>query len=95
MEKKYLIKSWNYHKERPILEIEIERETASSIWINGSRELKITQYRKYFDTFEDAKKYLINKTKSTILNANNSIERYKKSIQDFEKDLKRYTDLEQ
>lgn len=39
--------------------VEVERETGSSVWINGRRNAKTTDYHCYFDSFEDAKSYLL------------------------------------
>ena len=41
-----------------IYEVEIERETESSVWINGSRSAKVTSWERYFDSFAEAKAYL-------------------------------------
>ena len=42
-----------------ILEYECERETESSVWINGDRRKKITPYEKYFDTWKEAWRYIL------------------------------------
>jgi hypothetical protein len=41
-------------KYSEISEVEVERETESSVWINGSKSLKRSSYESYFDTYEDA-----------------------------------------
>ncbi len=36
----------------------IDRETDSSVWIEGRRHAKMSECSGYFDTFADAKQYL-------------------------------------
>lgn len=38
--------------------IECERETETSVWINGRRSQKQTEYHSMFNTWEDAKLHL-------------------------------------
>jgi len=59
---------------RSIKRIEIERETKSSIWINGHRSAKRSKYKNYFDTFDIAKKYLVNLATKKVMNARSSLE---------------------
>ena len=48
------------HYWRPEVEkVEIEKETDSSVWIKGRRGAKETQYHAFFDTFAEAKAFLI------------------------------------
>jgi len=49
---------WNRDPE--IEEIEVERETESSVWINGKSQRKQTEYCYYFDSWEDAHESLLN-----------------------------------
>lgn len=39
--------------------VEVERETNSSVWINGSRSAKESGYKSYFDSWDDAKDHLL------------------------------------
>ena len=49
-----------YYYSRPEVEkVEVEKETESSVWIQGRREVKETQYSAFFDTFQEAKDFLI------------------------------------
>jgi len=41
-----------------IREVEVERETDHSVWINGNRSQKISSWCKYYDDYESAFKYL-------------------------------------
>jgi len=53
--------------------VEIERETVLSVWVKGNRYKKFSDYDKYFDTFEEAKKYLIDKETSHLFNLRHSV----------------------
>lgn len=46
---------------KPIAIVQIDRETDSSIWIDGSRKSKISENEGYFDIYSDARDYLITK----------------------------------
>jgi hypothetical protein len=52
-----------------ILKIEVVRETASSVWVNGSRCAKETTYDNYFDTWDEAKTHLLEKAEVELENA--------------------------
>ena len=69
----------------PIEEIEIERETATSVWIkvsNGKdrRNSKKTEWHNYFDTWEEAKDFLLK-------NAERKVERFNVLLSKAEKEL--------
>lgn len=49
-----------WDRDPEIKEVEVERETQSSVWINGRVERKMTEYYYYFDTWEDAYQALLN-----------------------------------
>lgn len=54
--KKYRARSWNNQIEV----VEVERETGSSVWIKGRRSKKQTlEGDSYFDTFIEAKNYML------------------------------------
>lgn len=42
-----------------ILQVEIDKETDKSVWINGRRTSKISNYESYHNTFQEAKDYII------------------------------------
>lgn len=42
-----------------IEEVDVERETEASIWINGQRSAKRSEWSNYYDTWEDAKSALL------------------------------------
>ena len=77
--KKYLVTLWY---RSLIREIEVERETESSVWIKGRRLAKFSNYEKYFSTWEDAHTFLLfeaNKRKDlaerNLNDANRTIEK--------------------
>jgi hypothetical protein len=56
-----LYRTNNWTTMRPIEEIElkIEKETDSTMWVNGKRMAKYTELYCYFKTYDEAKNYLI------------------------------------
>jgi hypothetical protein len=52
-----------------IRKIEIERETGSSVWINGRRNSKQSNHHSYFNTFDEAKQHLLKKAQRKIESA--------------------------
>jgi hypothetical protein len=54
--------------------VDIERETESSVWINGSRCGKLTEYHSYFDTFIEAKSHLLAGAERKVKNARFSLQ---------------------
>lgn len=49
-----------------IKNVEVEKETASSIWINGRRNAKRSDYHNYFDTFQEAKDFCIAESQKRV-----------------------------
>ena len=49
----------NYYWRPEVEKVEVEKETESSVWIKGRREAKEAQYHAFFDTFQEAKDFLI------------------------------------
>jgi hypothetical protein len=65
--KKYkarLSRRWNC--DAKITEVEVERETDASVWIDGRRSKKESEYETYFDSFEQAKTALLDRQQSRI-----------------------------
>ena len=69
---------------RSIKNVEVERETKSSIWINGRRLAKRTKFENYFDTFDAAKNYLVNVASKKLMGARAGLE----YAQGFMRDIK-------
>jgi hypothetical protein len=53
---KFLAVWWSTHK---ITAVQIEKETDSSVWHNGRRCKKRTEESGYFDSFAEAKEFLV------------------------------------
>lgn len=62
--KYYKIHSW----QRPTQyeEVEIERETEDSVWINGYRHAKIKQTEYYFRTLSELRGFMIHRYQASI-----------------------------
>jgi len=65
---------------KAIESVEIERETESSVWIKGSRRNKILGRHRYYDTWAEAKKYLIDKTSFKVRNCQLSLDSAKHEL---------------
>lgn len=75
-----------------IRKIEVDdRETEKSIFIRGNRRAKITEYSKYFDTFEDAKSNLVERCKNKLERASTALsdanKNYRKALFSIEEDI--------
>jgi hypothetical protein len=54
--KKYKVRlNYRYGCKAEIKEVEIEKETDKSIWINGHRSAKISEWANYYDSWDEAK----------------------------------------
>lgn len=57
--KKYMTGSTRYQVSAKITEIEVDRETESSVWVKGVRRQKVTEYAVYHNSWDDAHSYLL------------------------------------
>ena len=48
-----------FYSGKLISEVEVERETESSVWINGRRSAKKSDWHSYFDDYFEAKGFLV------------------------------------
>ena len=78
--KKYKVSTWSIL----ISEVEIERETNSSVFFKignkERREAKESSYSAYFDSFEEAKKHLIDRTIRELESKKNSVKKLEKDL---------------
>lgn len=58
-----------------ISKVEVERETKNSVWINGRRNAKLSGWKSYFDTFQEAKEYLIQAKNEDVFRARCALNR--------------------
>jgi hypothetical protein len=71
--KKYKTDSCQWIISGKIEEVEVERETASSIWINGRRNSKVGDFYMYFDTWDDAHAFLKKRCDEKVAYAKNQV----------------------
>jgi tRNA(Phe) wybutosine-synthesizing methylase Tyw3 len=77
--KKYLA---TYYYSCKIFEVELERETEKSYWSNGLRKLKESDGEKLFDTYEEAKSFLIKKQEDRIRRAQANLNRLRNELEE-------------
>ena len=58
---------------KPIVEVQVERETNASVWIDGNRRAKRSEYDNYFDSWVDAKKHLLERAERKLKGARRSL----------------------
>ena len=63
-----------YDVSASIYEVEIERETESSVWIGNRREAKKCEWHTYHDTWGIAHKYLTRKANEKVEAAKTKLE---------------------
>lgn len=66
-----------------IQKVVAERANENSVWIKGNRHAKVSSHNRYFETFDEAKQYLILKSQLLIESHKRSIERELSTIQKF------------
>ena len=78
---------------KKIKKVEVERETNASVWINGSREDKKNRLVSYFDTFDEAKDWMIHSKKAYMKQVENTLEGIKETIKEIENIKKAFNDI--
>lgn len=63
-----------------IQEIEVEKETDASVWVNGSRRAKRSMTEAYFGTWDEAYDYLLHVANLRIEDARKNVERYEQIL---------------
>lgn len=56
-------------KFKTIERVEVERETDSSVWVNGRRNAKRGEYWNYWNTWDDAKAFLLKEAEDNLISA--------------------------
>ena len=46
--------------------VTIDRESGASVWVNDRRMAKSSSYKNYFDTWEEAKNFLVSRAETDI-----------------------------
>ena len=71
---KYVTGGWGNNL---IKAVEVEKETDVSVWVKGSRCAKRSTYKNYFDTWEEAKQFLLGKAEAECDSLRSQLERAK------------------
>ena len=74
---------WGFSAD--IKAVDVDKETDKSVWINGERKAKDSEYMTYFDTHEQAKKQLIDQQKGYIRSLETRIENAREVLIKMEK----------
>ena len=69
----------------PIEEVKIDREKENSVWFNGPRNAKRSEWYNYFDTWEQAHKYLLNKYQETLLSTERKLKAAQREYDEIKK----------
>jgi hypothetical protein len=54
--------TWYRIRWEQITPVQVERSTQTSIWMDGHRESRASNYTSYFPSWEEARNYLLDKT---------------------------------
>lgn len=46
--------------------VSVDKKTEKSVWIKGRRQAKVGEYESFFDSYSDAKEYLVGKYSNNI-----------------------------
>lgn len=76
-----------------IEKVQVERETHASVWINGNRTDKKNKVISYFDTFDEAKDWMIHSKKAYMKQVENTLEGIKETIKEIENIKKAFNDI--
>ena len=68
---------WRWSLDARIDEVEVERETEHSVWINGRVNRKISDFCVYHDTWETAHNYILKHAQRRLDNKRNEYQRAK------------------
>ncbi len=83
--KYYKVKLWLFGNPE-IQEIEVEKETESSVWVNGSRNAKRSGYIRYVLSIEEAKTILMTAVDREVNKHNdqiNTLKQFKQKVNNF------------
>lgn len=69
MTTRYLTTSyWN-----DIRTVEVERETEKCVWVKGRRQHRRSRYDNYFDTYDQARQFLIDEAQTRLAQAEQKV----------------------
>ncbi len=73
--KKYMIMKTSYDVDPTIKVVNVDRETAKTVWVDDIATRKVSTWENYFDTFEEAKSKLIEWQRKRIKDLESSRDR--------------------
>lgn len=71
-----------------VVKIKADRANEKSVWIDGRRSSRFSDYYRYFDSFQEAKDWLIDRTTSRL-------ERYEEKLEEEAQNLKEFEALKE
>jgi len=71
--KNFRVSTYRFMQDQWIEEVEVDRETESSVWINGRRRARQSEYEMFFSTREKAKDFLVRRMQSKVELARSSL----------------------
>lgn len=72
--KKYMTERTTWRVAAKITEVEVERETKTSVWINGNRRNKITEWDIFHDSWDAAHAHLMKRAQELANKARRELE---------------------
>lgn len=85
LEREIMIKYMTGGYKEDIEAIEIERETESSVWIDGRRRSKLSTWDIYHDTWEAARDHLMTTATHKVRNYQSRLDSVKAELSKFSK----------
>ena len=85
--KMYRTSKWSFR----IDETEAEKVSEKSVWIGGRRNDRLSSYHNYFETWEDAKNFIVSRCESNFQSANRLLDKRRSELETA-KALKRVKD---
>lgn len=69
-----------------LTEVEIEKETELSVWVNGCRYAKVSNNYRFFNSHSEAKQYATSQLEIKIKRAESNLENLKEALEKIEKE---------
>ncbi len=77
----YKYDSFCFRDEEFIKVVEVEKFTDKTVWIKGRRNSRSSQYDRYFPSFEEAKKFVIERFERRLQSAKDELYRCEARLQ--------------
>lgn len=69
-----------------LTEVEIEKETEASVWVNGCRYAKVSNNYRFFNSHSEAKEWAIGQMETKIKGAESRLTALKEALEKIKKD---------